>query len=71
MALTCYNREISSAKQSSWRDYYYQGIEDVPDRAVSWPTGWDLLNYLMVVHKLAKERPCRKLTGLIFKITKH
>jgi hypothetical protein len=31
-ALTCYNKEIRKAKQSSWRDYC-QGIEDVPDRA--------------------------------------
>jgi hypothetical protein len=31
-ALTCYNKEIRKAKQSSWRDYC-RGIEDVPDRA--------------------------------------
>jgi hypothetical protein len=31
-ALTCYNKEIRKAKQSSWRDYC-GGIEDVRDRA--------------------------------------
>jgi hypothetical protein len=31
-SLTCYNKEIRKAKQSSWREYC-QGIEDVPDRA--------------------------------------
>jgi hypothetical protein len=61
VAIIYYNKEIRSAKQSSWRDYY-QGLKKY-DRAVSWPRGWIYTNW--------KKRPYRNFTGLIFKIKIH
>jgi hypothetical protein len=57
--LTCYNKEIRKAKQSSWRRYC-QKISDVPGSArlmkiMVKPTGLALLSYLMAsVLKLEK-----------------